>query len=169
MIFSLTKKALLDKLTFLGYYRCVCPLCSMRKEVILAIIIGFGLGLVITFGIWTANKAIKETAPTKEAPLEEAEPTATPAPEVSLTVLSPQNNTVYDEETLTVSGQSAKEAIIVIIYEEGEKILEADENGNFETEIDLIGGENLVEIAAYDLEGNEVSQTFTVVYSTAEI
>jgi len=142
----------------------------MRKEVLIAIIIGFGLGLVITFGIWTANRALKESAPSQEAPFEEiAEATPTPAAEVVLTITNPEDHSISDQEEITVAGQSLPEAIIVIIYEEGEKILEADENGHFETEIVLVGGDNEIEISAYDLDGNEVTQTLTVVYTTAEI
>lgn len=142
----------------------------MRKEVLIAIIIGFGLGLVITFGIWTANKALKETAPTTTAPVEEgAEITPTPAPALELVITSPENNTVSEEEMIEVSGQTAPSAIVAITYPEGEKLLEADEDGSFSTEISLIGGDNLIEISAFNEEGDEATKTLTVVYSTAEI
>jgi hypothetical protein len=138
----------------------------VRKEVLIAIIIGFGLGLVITFGIWTANKALREAAP-KVTPAPEVTPTPTPA--FSLTVTSPEDNALYAEETIEVSGATAPGAIIVILYQEGEKILEADSEGKFSTEITLAGGANEIKISAYDQEGNEAEKTLTVVYSTAEI
>lgn len=145
----------------------------MKKEVLIAIIIGFALGLVITFGVWTANRAIKETAPQKETPefkIEVVEePTLTPTPELSLTIISPEDNLIYDKEKIPVEGKTAPQAIVVILYQEGEKILEADEKGNFSTEIILAGGANEIEISAHDQKGNEVKQILTVVYSTAEI
>ena len=139
----------------------------MRKEIIIAIIIGFGLGLVITFGIWTANRALKEAPPEEEvpAPVEEI----TPVPTFSLTINEPQDSSISSEEKITISGTTASEAVVVILYQEGEKILEADQDGNFETEITLAGGANEVKVSAYDSEGNEASQTLTIVYSTAEI
>ncbi|HUS51997.1 MAG TPA: hypothetical protein VMX77_00860 [Candidatus Bathyarchaeia archaeon] len=139
----------------------------MRKEVLIAILIGFGLGLVITFGIWTANKALQEAPAEEAAPTPEAEVSSTPA--FSLTIDQPENNSISAEEEIAVSGSSVPEAVIVVLYDEGEKILEADENGLFETQITLAGGDNEIEISAYDNEGNETSQTLTVVYSTAEI
>lgn len=139
----------------------------MRKEVLIAILIGFGLGLVITFGIWTANKALQEAPTEQAAPTPEAE--VSPAPAFSLTIDQPEDNSISSEEEITVSGSSVPEAIIVILYDEGEKILEANEDGLFETQITLAGGDNEIEISAYDNEGNETSQTLTVVYSTAEI
>lgn len=147
----------------------------MRKEVIIAIIIGFALGLVITFGVWTANRAIKETAPQKEefagqeAEVEEATPTPTTVTELFLTINSPENNSISDQEQIKVKGETKPQAVVVVIYQEGEKILEADENGDFETEISLTGGANEIEISAHDQEGNEANQILTVVYSTAEI
>lgn len=144
----------------------------MRKEVLIAIIIGFALGLVITFGVWTANRAIKETAPQEEGPAEEVEveePTPTPIPQLSLTITAPKDNSISNEEKIEVSGKTAPQAIVVILYQEGEKILEADEKGSFDTEITLAGGANEIEISAHDQEGNETTQILTVVYSTAEI
>ena len=141
----------------------------MRKEVLIAIIIGFGLGLVITFGIWTANQALKKSATTEETPPAVEEPVASPAPELSLLITSPEDNSISTEEKIEVSGQAVPKAIVVVLYQEGEKILEADETGNFSTEISLVGGENQITVSAYDEEGNEISKNLTVVYSTAEI
>lgn len=139
----------------------------MKKEVVIAIIIGFGLGLVITFGIWTANRALREAPPEKAAPTPAEE--VTPTPSFSLTINQPEDGSISSEEKITVSGTTAPEAAVVILYQEGEKILEADKDGNFETEITLAGGANEIKVSAYDSEGNEASQTLTIVYSTAEI
>ena len=140
----------------------------MKKEVLFAIIIGFALGLAITFGIRTANKAFQ--GPTQEeAPLEETQPTPTPQPGLSLIITSPEDNFISDQETTEISGRTASQAIIVVLYPEGEKILEADQDGRFKTEIDLAGGDNEIKISSYDNENNEASQILTVVYSTTEI
>ncbi|MGB9706837.1 MAG: Ig-like domain-containing protein [Microgenomates group bacterium] len=142
----------------------------MRKEVLIAIIIGFTLGLIITFGVWQANKALKETAPKKEAPpqiTEEQLPTPTPQP--LLVITSPEDNSISNKEKIDVSGKTFPQATVVIIYEEGEKIVEADGGGNFSAEINLVGGANEITISAFDKDGNEMSKTLNVVYSTAEI
>ncbi len=145
----------------------------MRKEVLVAIIIGFGLGLVITFGIWTANKALKNTSTDSAetpAPLEEEIETALiPASTLELLITSPENNTVSEKETIEIVGQTAVKAIISIIYPNGEKLLEAGEDGNFSTEISLVGGDNQIKISAFSSEGDEISKTLTIVYSTAKI
>lgn len=144
----------------------------MRKEVLIAIVIGFALGLIITYGVWTANKALKETAPKKEAPAQKTEeqlPTPTSTPQDLLIITSPEDNFLSNKEKIDVSGKTFPQATVVILYEEGEKIIEADEEGNFQSEITLVGGTNEITISTYDKDGNEVSKTLTVVYSTAEI
>lgn len=144
----------------------------MKKEVLIAIITGFALGLLITFGVWTANRAIKN-APSQQA---SASPTpeaiATPAPEnseISLTIYSPEDNFLSDQDAVEISGKTGSKAVVVIIYPEGEKILEADGNGDFSTNIALIAGSNEIGITAYDNAGNEIKKTLVGVYSTAEI
>lgn len=141
----------------------------MRKEVLIAIIIGFGLGLVITFGIWTANKALKENASEMPSPVEEEiEEEPAPKPVLELLVVSPENNIVSEKEIIEVSGQTATGAVVAIVYPDGEEIIETDESGAFSTEISLIGGDNQIEISAFNPDGDEVAKILTVVYSTAE-
>jgi hypothetical protein len=143
----------------------------VKKEVLIAIIIGFGLGLVITFGIWTANKNLsrQESSAVTPAPEPTAIPTPEPDSEFSLSIDEPENNFLSDQENLKISGQTEAGAIVVILYDEGEKILEADELGLFATEIDLTVGANQVRISAHDRDGNEAEESLTGVYSTADI
>jgi len=145
----------------------------MKKEILIAIIIGFVLGLVITFGIWTANKSLKEGATTQSKEVAENETNITPSPQAEeklpLTIISPENNTLVNQEKLEIVGKTSPKAMVAIVYGEGEKIIEADEKGDFKQEITLVGGGNEITISAFDNEGNEVSKTLNLVYSTAEI
>jgi len=138
----------------------------MQKEVFLAIFIGFVIGLLVTFGVWQANKAIKTTtAPTPT-------PTVQEVPEITkpiLNILTPANEYLSKEPKITLKGSYAPDSQIVVIFEKGEKILKAEKDGNFETEIDLVLGENLIEVYGFTKEGEEAKQTLTIVHSTAEI
>lgn len=137
----------------------------MKKEVLLAIGVGFGLGLVITFGIWTANKSLKQAkvqvtpAPTP-TPVVVNEPPATN----QLTITSPEDESISAVATITVSGKSTPNAVISIIFEEDETIIEADDKGEFSTKINLIGGYNTIIIS-----DQENTETRIVTYSTAKI
>jgi len=146
----------------------------MKKEILIAIIIGFVLGLVITFGIWTANKSLKEGATTQPKEVTENETNIIPVPtqteeKLPLTIISPENNALVNQEKLEIVGKTSPKAVVAVVYEEGEKIIEADEGGDFKQEITLVGGGNEITISAFDNEGNEASKTLNLVYSTAEI
>lgn len=146
----------------------------MKKEILIAIIIGFVLGLVITFGIWTANKSLKEGATQNQQEEVVNNKTITPVPtqveeKLPLTIISPENNALLNQEKLEIVGKTSPKAVVAISYEEGEKIIEADEKGDFKSEITLIGGGNEIIISAFDSQGNENSKTLNLVFSTAEI
>jgi len=139
----------------------------MQKEVFLAIFIGFIIGLAITFGVWQANQVIKTAnSPT---PGVTSEPTISEVSQPKLNLSSPANDFLSKEKKVSLAGNYAPNSFISVIFETGEKIVETDETGAFETEIDLILGENQIEVQGLTKEGSSEKQTLTIVYSTAEI
>jgi hypothetical protein len=141
----------------------------MRKEIILAIVLGVALGSIIIFGINLANqsssKAPKPAGQTNQpsvAPLNDQDT-------VTLQLLSPKKNSVSFEDSLVVTGITKENAWVSLIWEQGQAIVKADTKGKFEKEIDLVGGENSLKITATN--GREYQETLvtTIVYTTAEI
>lgn len=141
----------------------------MKKEVLIAIIIGFAIGLVIAFGIWMANKSLKQITPEKETSSPQINQTTPTPPARTLTIDNPTEDFISNQEKITVSGKATPEASVVIIFQEGEKIITADSEGVFSAEITLMGGANEIKISAFDTEGEETSKIINGVYSTAEI
>ncbi len=145
----------------------------MKKEVIWVIVTAFGLGLIITYGVLTAQKALeqqKPTPPPSEVIKEVSPPPPSqPTPNLTLTIYQPEDGTVLDEKTTLLKGKTAPAAVIAVLTEEDELILEADDEGNFETEIELVDGANEITISAFDEKTNEVSQTLNLVYTETEI
>lgn len=142
----------------------------MKKEVILAIAIGFGIGILITFGLYAANKTLKTENQIISPAVETKDLAVTPtAFAQSLSVASPVDQSIVKEGKALVSGAASPDIPILISYENGEKTVIADKKGGFETEISLISGENEIEIQAFFDNGAKVSKVITIVYSTAEI
>ena len=155
----------------------------MKKEVILAIAIGFALGLVITFGIWTANKSLASldtNTPTPTPTLitisgtpqpTAVQPTATQVTSNSLlTITAPEDELLTNKNSVTVTGKATAGASVTIAYENNkQQIVVADASGNFTANVDLIAGYNIISVTAFDANGNESNQTITVTYSTAAI
>ena len=143
----------------------------MRKEVILAIVGGVALGLLVIGGLWWTNKTTTEENPIvpSPTPLITQAPTLMPALLLPLEIINPENESIIEEEEITLEGKTIPGSVVVVIYPEGENIVEADEEGNFETEITLVGGANEIKITAYDEEGNQAEKNLTLIYSTAKI
>lgn len=133
----------------------------MRKEVLIAIILGAALGLVIAFGIWRANLAL---APREEVQVQ-VQPTPTPEA-FTLVITSPEDNSVVAESEISVEGKTQPGATVVIQYDEGETVLIADENGSFASPVELVAGANTIVVSAFDEEGEGNEKALTVVFST---
>lgn len=148
----------------------------MKKEVLLAITIGVVLGLIIMAGVkfdnlknlTTAENSNSETLNTI-SPVPTITPTPTPEPTLTISILSPENESLIDTPTVELVGKTSPLSIVVIIAEEDEVILRSSEQGDFKTEVDLIGGENIIEITAYNNEGEEARTELMLTYTTADI
>ncbi|MAG59596.1 hypothetical protein CMO96_02285 [Candidatus Woesebacteria bacterium] len=138
----------------------------MRKEVLIAIIIGVGLGSAVAFGIWRANLVLSPQNGQEQNQQASPSPTDDIITSSQLVVTQPENNVVISKDEVEVQGNASPESTIVILANSGEIILEAEADGNFKETVGLEGGANEITVVAYDKEGNESRQTITVVYST---
>lgn len=142
----------------------------MRKEVLLAISIGFLLGLVITFGIYTANKALKEKSQAEKKSTTTT-PLPSPTPHVpDLKIFEPENNLVVYENEISLSGEADPESIISILAEDDQQtIFQTEKEGTFSAKIKLISGANDIKIVSINLEGKRVEKDLTIVLSREKI
>ncbi|MBP8590847.1 hypothetical protein KBI33_00030 [Candidatus Shapirobacteria bacterium] len=146
----------------------------MRKEVILAIAGGVILGLLVMGGLWWTSRTTSEKnlAVPSSAPIENQSPTLallTPVLSLPLKIESPEDESISGEEKVVLKGETAPGSVVVVIYPEGENIVEADGEGKFETEILLVGGVNEIKVTAYDKDGSKAEANLTLIYSTAKI
>ena len=143
----------------------------MKKEVIIAVLLGISLGFVVTFGIWKARVALK-TLPPKVSLT--PTPTATSSPPLApaspeLVITSPRDFGLTSKENITVDGKAEPNSPVIILTEDKYYSTISDEKGNFSQEIVLIGGENEIFVANFDKDGNDHTASLTIVFSTAEI
>jgi len=142
----------------------------MKKEVLIAVLSGLALGLIITFGIYTANRAL-ELQKAKQAEKTEIQPTPPPnsTADKELTITSPEPNDLFNQSEITLSGIAWPEAIIAVITEKGEQLLQADDEGIFSVKLNLVKGFNEITVLANDEINETKSQSLIVTYSTTEI
>ncbi len=139
---------------------------QMKKEILLAILIGLAFGLFITYGLYRVRKATQSTS---TQPVSTTAPAASPASEPSsalLTILNPEDNLVQEETSTTVTGTTQPNAIVVLFVNDEENISTADETGNFSFTVDLESGSSILTVHAIDENGESVSATRTIVVSS---
>ena len=64
----------------------------MKKEVLIAIIVGFSLGLIITFGIYRAQKSLSERAESKNTDQDTTQIEGTA--NISLSITQPEDGSI---------------------------------------------------------------------------
>lgn len=136
----------------------------MRKEVLLAILIGATLGGLVAFGVWRANLSLNKVV----SPSSQSQPVANnpQTPPEGLSVAEPEEGTISSKEKVMIKGSAKPGSIIAILAGLENVILEAKADGTFEAEVKLEGGVNEIKVSAFDTEGKESTQTLIVVYST---
>lgn len=142
----------------------------MRKEILLAIIVGIAAGLGITYGLYTVRERLdsSETAETiEESRLVVASPT--PSPLSSLTLQQPEQDLLTNEETVQVIGRTIPNSHVIILAQEAELITTADQDGDFAQTVPLEPGGNRLTITTITPDGAQESTVRNVVYSTVDL
>lgn len=143
----------------------------MKKEVIIAIIIGLLIGLIFTLGISTANKALNQQKANKLTPQESGN-SLTPSnnnQQKTLTVTSHENFDLINQSEITLSGIAWPNAVIALMTETKTKLTQADSEGIFTFTITLIKGFNEITLIAADETNTTQTQNLVLTYSTSKI
>lgn len=142
----------------------------MRKEILLAIIIGIIVGLGITFGVYTLRQKLfqNDTA----SMIEESRQGSTspsPTPLTNLLIQQPEQDLLTREDSVQVVGRALPNSYIVILSNDTEYITTADKDGDFAQDVALVAGGNLLTIVATTPEGDQEQTVRNVIYSTIDL
>lgn len=135
----------------------------MPKEVLIAIIIGIALGIVVAFGFWRANLSL---SPNNSSNISQPTPDPIIQDFSELAITQPENNSVVSTSTIKVVGVTNPNSVVTILTGKSEYVVQGDNEGGFEKEVELSAGPNEIVITSYDEIGTETSQKLLVVYST---
>jgi hypothetical protein len=140
----------------------------MKKEVIIAVLIGLSLGLIVTYGIYTARRTFMTNNSTKSLP--SPTPPSTPSPNnSSLSVISPEDETLQFSKEVKVTGTTRSGSLIVIFVNEKNVVTRADQSGNFSIQTTLDEGSNVITTRAIDEDGKSVEDQRVVIFSTTSL
>ena len=146
----------------------------MKKEVIIAIIIGFSLGLVITFGIHTARQSNRpDSRDSFTTPLPTQEDGSNPSNQSAaghrVELVSPQPNSVIDETPIHVVGTTSPNSLVAILNGTFSTSTAADTNGNFSASVDLTAGINTLNLISYSPSFEQASASGILVYTPLDL
>lgn len=136
----------------------------MKKEIIIAILLGLSLGLFITYGLYRSRNAGNNDQSQNIG----NNLTATPTTEILSTLVlhSPEDESIVSEPTVTIAGDTEPSNFVVILVNEKETITTADESGAFSISAQLETGSNVIVVYSLDEDGKTTIEERVVVYTT---
>jgi len=141
----------------------------MKTEKIVLSFIAVVIGLAVAgaaFYLYQTTKTIPESQ--TRTPSLVLTPTPKPYSSIFLTVESPKDEEVFDKKTITITGKTEKDAIIIISTNTNDEVITPALNGNFSTTTTIENGQNQIAIIAVSLSGEEKKIVKTVTFSTEE-
>lgn len=140
----------------------------MQKEMLLAVIIGLGFGLVITFGFYQARQTSRQVSQGTQITASPIPETPAPNPE-EISVTSPQLNQVTTESSISVSGVTLPNNFVTIVVNDQPFFTTSDDSGNFATSVELSQTANIITIITTNSLGASTQIQRSVVYLDNEI
>jgi uncharacterized protein YgfB (UPF0149 family) len=142
----------------------------MKKEFVIAILVGLVMGLFITYGIYYSQKTQQESqVATTIQELEQVVPTLAQENNGKVAVYLPDDETVISEKTTTVTGKTTPNDFVVIYVNDLPLITQADDQGNFSKEVALQDLANIIKIHILDEDGEDFIIERTVIVYDEEL
>lgn len=139
----------------------------MKKEFAWAIGIGIFFGLIIAFGLWRINIAVKSgTKNNTPAIIVTPSPRAETPSQLKIAIDKPENGDVITEQTLNINGISKSSSIVVVSGETSDQITKTAANGLFDTQIELNSGINQITATSINQE-TQANTNVLIVYSSS--
>lgn len=145
----------------------------MNKDAILASIIGFGIGLLITGGVIVGPRLLSQLKRSQSGDVASAtsqqNSTITPTPESAVTnetlvIENPQKEAVLHESSTSVSGKAPKNATLIIASTEDETIIQTNDTTTYQAAVTLKEGKNDISVVSI-VNGKSAVERITVYYT----
>lgn len=141
----------------------------MKKEVLLAIVLGLIVGLVITYGIYNARKAV-QTISSAVQQVDLQDDVIMEATDSGVLVLNaPEDNSIQVLTESAASGTTYPNSDVIVFVNNTAIFSKADTKGTFQLPLSLEAGSNIITAVSIDPEGKQARQTRLVVVSSADL
>jgi len=143
----------------------------MKSERIILSFIAVLIGLVVAgvaFYLYQMTKTVEEPSKKQSSDTSIGNPTPTPDKSLFLTVNSPTEEEVVTKKTISISGNTTPDAIIIVRTETSDDVVSPSKTGTFSVTQTLTDGTNLIQITAIFPNGEEKKIERTVTYTAEE-
>ena len=144
----------------------------MKKDVTLAVIVGFVIGAIAAFVIVNLPSLMKKGSTKTTIPATNLTPSPvariTTAPE-GFTIQEPKDESIASEKSITIKGKAQPASIIVVDTSIDSIAKAAASDGTFEVPITIGEGGNQISITEYTEKGEGETKTITIFYTTEKI
>lgn len=140
----------------------------MKTEKLILSFIATLVGLLVAGLAFYAYQATKTFIPTNTKTISFASPAPAPAPSVFLTVDRPKDEEVVSSKILVVSGKTTSNAVVIVITDTSDQVMDPAENGDFSTTVNLHDNQNVLEIISIARTGESIRIKKTITYSQEE-
>jgi hypothetical protein len=140
----------------------------MRKETTFAVIFGVTLGLILAFGIFRANKAIKQNSESSaEGSFVNTKETASETSSNSiLTLLKPDNMQVFGNDIIQITGTTKAGSYVIATGGTGDYFTKSASDGSFNFEYEIDPSINYLDINSVAADNSRSNVKLEVVYSS---
>ncbi len=144
----------------------------MKRDITLAIIVGFIIGVIVALILTNLPKIVKEGIK-----LQNSKPIATPTiiqvqnttSSLDLTLDTPVNESISDTKIIEVSGSTKSHTTVFIESEIDQITVESNDTGAFTGKINLNEGVNAIFLTVYDEAGNSNTKNLNIFYTTEKL
>jgi hypothetical protein len=147
----------------------------MKKDVIIAVLIGFALGAIVAIMIVNLPSFIKNGNDKYKALINKPPPTPSTNPNenslkpMELTVIEPKENTVNMINKIKLLGKTESGSIVFLDTPSDSISQEASKDGSFIFDLTLNEGNNELLLSSYTKEGNSKSINFNTFYTPEKL
>lgn len=137
----------------------------MKKELLLAVLIGLAVGLVIVFGVYRTRILL---TPKNQTTNFEASPSPDASADIlsNLLIHSPIDESIQEDEAVTIAGTTNSNEFVVILVNDQDYVTTADSSGNFSISSTLEAGSNIIQVKSINEDGKVTTKELTVIYTT---
>jgi len=137
----------------------------MKKEVLLAIVVGGLFGVLVAFGVWRANTALTTST---EEPVGHNQETSEQVDQTrEFALVSPTNNQVLTEAGTSIEGIATAGSYVLAVSDENSALGVSQQDGTFMLEFELKSGTNDITVYSFEPDGTQASEELFVIFSSA--